>query len=177
MRKNKTVYQSVKGGRMSLHTQRTARPIRALLIEDNREDAVLIKITFDKLKRPLQMTLVNDGQAAIAYLKGHEKIHTLHPFDIIFLDLNIPGKLGLEVLAEIRSDSAFDEIPVIILTGSDSNEHIRSAYNSRANFYMQKPGNLDGFLVAMRHVEDIWLKGFDRATPVLSHSEKGGESA
>lgn len=159
---------------MSLHTQRRAGPIQVLLIEDNREDAVLIKIAFDKLNRPPQMTLVNDGQAAIAYLKGHEKIHTLHPFDIIFLDLNIPGKPGLEVLDEIRADSVFDEIPVIILTGSDSKEHIRGAYNSRANFYMQKPGNLEGFLVAMRHVEDTWLKGIDRVTPVLSLFEKGG---
>ncbi len=158
---------------MSLLTQRTTRPIRVLMIEDNREDAVLIKIAFNKLNRPIQMTLVNDGQAVIAYLKGREKIHTLHPFDIIFLDLNIPGKPGLEVLAEIRADAAFDEIPVIILTGSDSNEHIRGAYDSRANFYIQKPGNLDGFLEAMRHVEDIWLKGIDRSAPVLTLSEKG----
>jgi two-component system, chemotaxis family, response regulator Rcp1 len=156
---------------MSLLTPPTTGHIRVLMIEDNREDAVLIKIAFDRLKRPLQMTLVDDGQAAVAYLKDGKKLQA-RSFDIIFLDLNIPGKPGLEVLAEIRSDPAFDEIPVIILTGSDLDEHIRGAYDSRANFYLQKPQNLDGFLEAMRHVEAMWLKG--RAVPVLTGFEKEG---
>ncbi len=144
---------------MTMLVYKNQRPIRALLVEDNREDAVLMKIAFDKLKRPFEMTLVHDGQAATDYLKNLEKAHVDHPFDIIFLDINIPLKSGLEVLAEIRLDPFFDEIPVIILTGSDLSEDIYGAYHSRANFYIQKPGNLDGFMEAMRHVEDIWLKG------------------
>ena len=140
---------------------RPIRPIRALLIEDNREDAVLMKIAFDKLKIPFQMTLVGDGQTAATYLKNLEKAGA-HHFDIIFLDLNIPLKPGLEVLAEIRLDPFFDDIPVIVLTGSDLNVHILDAYHSRANFYLHKPGNLDGLLEAMRHVETVWLKGIDR---------------
>lgn len=160
---------------MSLSASSTARPIRALLIEDSREDAVLIKIALDKLKRPIHMTLINDGLSADAYLKSG-KIPRAHFFDIVLLDLNIPGKSGLEVLAGIRSDPAFDDIPVIILTGSDSKEHIQSAYDSRANFYIQKPENLDGFLEALRHVEEIWLKGINRAERILSF-EKGRKNS
>src|ERR1700677_940740 len=145
---------------MTLLTNKTIRPIRALLIEDNREDAILIKIAFDRLNRHFQMTLVQDGQEAVVYLKGVDKQETGHKPDIIFLDLNIPRKPGLEVLAEIRSDPAFDEIPVIILTGSDSKDAISGAYASHANFYIQKPWDLEGFLAIARHVEETWLKGF-----------------
>jgi CheY-like chemotaxis protein len=144
---------------MSLLTHKTTKPIRALLIEDNREDAILIKIAFDKLNRHFQMTLAKNGEEAILYLKGRGKLSAADKPDIIFLDLNIPGISGFEVLTEIRSNVAFDEIPVIILTGSDLNENIRDAYDSRANFYIQKPKDFDGFLAAMRYVEEIWLKG------------------
>jgi CheY-like chemotaxis protein len=148
---------------MSLPVPKTNRSIRALLIEDNREDAILIKIAFDKLNRGFHMTLIQDGQEAAVYLSGGEKQGAAPKPDIIFLDLNIPRMSGLEVLARIRADSAFDDTPVIILTGSDSKDHIRNAYDSRANFYVQKPQDMDGFLVVARHVEEIWLKGINQA--------------
>ena len=143
---------------MNSLTKKVGRSIQVMLVEDNLGDVTLIAEAFKGSKRPLQITRAKDGEQAMEYLTGRNGRCKVRP-DIILLDLNMPKKTGLEVLGEIKSDPKLKDIPVVILTNSKLEEDVRQAYESQANFYMVKPHDLDQLFVAMRYVEDIWLRG------------------
>jgi two-component system response regulator len=136
------------------------RAIKVLLVEDNLGDVTLIKEVFKTSKRTIQLDRAKDGQEALEYLKGGGRFPGASHPDLILLDLNMPKMSGQEVLAEIKSDPKLKEIPVVILTNSKLDADVQKAYESQANFYMVKPTDLDDLFVAMRYVEDIWLRSF-----------------
>jgi CheY-like chemotaxis protein len=139
--------------------EKNRRSIRLLLVEDNLGDVYLIKEIFKASKRRIVVSRVRDGEEAVDFLRRRGKFQEAERPDLVLLDLNIPKKNGHEVLAEIKGDPDLSMIPVIVLTNSDLNEDVKKAYESRANFYLVKPSNLDQLFVAMRYIEDIWLRG------------------
>ena len=77
--------------------------------------------------------------------------------DIIFLDLNLPKMNGLEVLEKIKADNSLKSIPVVILTTSNSQEHIARSYHLSANCYVTKPVDFDNFLNVVKTIESFWF--------------------
>ena len=77
--------------------------------------------------------------------------------DLIFLDLNLQGKDGQEVLAEIKGDADLRRIPVIILTTSRAERDVVTSYDLNANCYIVKPADLDQFFEAIHNTERFWL--------------------
>jgi len=77
--------------------------------------------------------------------------------DLILLDLNLPRKDGREVLAEIKSNQGLRRIPVIILTTSREEKDISTAYDLRANCYLNKPVTLDQFIEVVRSIKSFWF--------------------
>jgi len=146
---------------MTSVTSKIARSIHVLLVEDNLGDVTLIMEAFKGSKRPIQITRAKDGEEALQYLRGTGHYSQVHRPDLILLDLNMPKKTGLEVLEEVKNDSKLKDIPVVVLTNSKLESDVQKAYESRANFYMVKPTDLDELFVAMRYVEDIWLRSVD----------------
>jgi CheY-like chemotaxis protein len=149
------------GGVMVSIANKLSRSVHVLLVEDNLADVTLIMEAFKECQKPIQVTRVKDGEDALRYLKREERYSQSHRPDLILLDLNIPRKTGLEVLNEIKSDPQLNEIPVVILTNSKMQTDVQKAYESRANFYIVKPTELDGLFAVARYVEDIWLKSVD----------------
>jgi CheY-like chemotaxis protein len=149
---------------MVIETQKSARPVRILLVEDDLGDANLTIEAFKESKIPVDLKRAADGEDALTYLRK-EGVHRGAPSpDLVLLDLNMPRKTGLEVLDEIKSDPNLTEIPVLVLTCSKSDADIRRAYEAKANFYIVKPTDLHEFYAAMKYVEEIWLKGVRNAT-------------
>ena len=142
-------------------TNRISRSIHVLLVEDNLGDVTLIMEAFKGSKKPIRVSRAKDGEEALQYLRGKGHYDQAHRPDLILLDLNMPKKTGLEVLDEIKADPKLMEIPVVVLTNSKLESDVRKSYESRANFYMVKPTDLDELFEAMRYVEEIWLKSVD----------------
>jgi two-component system, chemotaxis family, response regulator Rcp1 len=142
---------------LAIPTPKSFRSLDVLLVEDNGGDATLTFEAFKDFKTPVDLIRVKDGEDAIAYLKKKSKYADVRTPDLILLDLNIPKKSGLEVLEEVKSDPQLREIPVVVLTSSNSDSDIRKAYAAKANFYIVKPSDLNGFNEAMRYVEEVWL--------------------
>jgi CheY-like chemotaxis protein len=146
---------------METLSNRIRRSIYVLLVEDNLGDATLISEAFKSSKKPVLIARVKDGEEALQYLRregGYEK--AFRP-DLILLDLNMPKKSGLEVLDEIKSDPKFSEIPVVVLTNSKLESDVKKAYETKANYYMIKPSDLDQLFESMQYVEDVWLRSVD----------------
>ena len=75
----------------------------------------------------------------------------------MILDLNLPKKDGLEVLREVKGDPKLKQIPVMVLTSSNSERDVHAAYELGANSYVRKASALDEIYAIMRSVHDFWM--------------------
>ena len=115
------------------------RPLEILLVEDNPGDARLAQETIKESEYQANVTLAEDGEAAMAHLRK-EGEHAGSPSpDLVLLDLRLPGKDGTEVLAEMFDDDELRKIPVFILTGTEAEQAMLSSYNIPPMRYSRKP--------------------------------------
>ena len=114
--------------------------IRILLAEDNPADVYLIEAALREHNVQFEITVAPDGEAAMDMVAKQE----LRP-DIVLLDLNMPKRSGGEVLDSLRR-SAGKDLPVIVLTSSDSPADRDEALRLGATCYIRKPTGLDEFL-------------------------------
>jgi DNA-binding response OmpR family regulator len=131
---------------------------RVLLIEDNQDDALLIGRAFKKagLAAPAH---VEDGEAAVAYLDqvAADGARAPVPLGLVLLDLKLPRKPGLEVLAWLRAHAALHRLPVVILTSSREAPDVRRAYDLGANSYLVKPVDARALLHLVETLGLYWL--------------------
>jgi CheY-like chemotaxis protein len=135
-------------------------PNRVILVaEDSEDDVDLLKIAFRRLgiKNPIQV--VKDGQEAIDYLSrtGEFADQQRFPFPgILFLDLKMPRKTGLEVLAWLSEHAQCSLIPTMVFTSSSQESDVTRAYELGANSYMVKPGSLEELIECLRVCLAFW---------------------
>jgi CheY-like chemotaxis protein len=152
------------------------RPVEILLVEDNPGDVELTANALRVGKIFNQMSVVDNGEAAMEYLRRQGRYaHAPYP-DVILLDLNLPRKDGREVLAEIKADPLLKKIPVIILTTSQAEEDILRAYNLAANCYITKPVDLDQFTKVVQAIEEFWFSVV-KLPPNAEHSEDTSDAS
>ena len=92
--------------------------MRILLVEDNAADVRIIQETLREMPFPTQLDMVEDGEAALAFLRRHAPHGNAPRPDLILLDLHLPRKNGFEVLDEIHGDPELRTIPVVVCLGS-----------------------------------------------------------
>ncbi|MCW3090921.1 MAG: response regulator receiver protein [Ferruginibacter sp.] len=110
-------------------------PINLLLADDDNDDCLLFREALEELPLPTNLTTVNDGEHLMQLLADGTK--TLPA--MLFLDLNMPRKNGLECLTEIRLNKKLKDLPVIIYSTSFDSEMVKLLYNHGARFYIRKP--------------------------------------
>ena len=134
------------------------RPVEILLVEDNPGDIRLTQEVFKEGKVRNQLSVVRNGEEALAFLRQEGHFASVLRPDMILLDLNLPRKDGRAVLAEIKADPDLRRIPVIILTTSQAESDLIQTYNLHANCYIVKPVELDQFIEAVKMIEGFWLQ-------------------
>ncbi len=137
--------------------ERNLRPIDILLIEDSPADVRLTREALKEARVLNALHVVQDGIAALAFLRKQGQYAGSPRPDLILLDLNLPKKDGREVLAEIKQDEDLKRIPVVVLTTSRAEEDVVRSYNLHANAYVAKPVDLAQFLHVIRSLEEFWL--------------------
>lgn len=128
-----------------------------LLVEDNPGDIRLIQEAFKDSKILNKLDIVTDGEQALDFLYRRVEYTGSNRPDIILLDLNLPKKSGMEVLAEIKADPELVTIPVVVLTASKEEEKILRSYELNANCYVTKPVDLDQFIEVVKMIEGFWF--------------------
>jgi two-component system, chemotaxis family, response regulator Rcp1 len=138
---------------------RSLRSLEILLVEDSAGDAELMtEALLSESALTLRVTVVEDGEEAIAYLRRQGRYANAPRPDLILLDLYLPRKNGHEVLADVKQDESLRLIPVILLTAFDTEEAIREAYDRHVNCCVRKPSDLDQFSLAVKRIETFWLQ-------------------
>ena len=132
-----------------------------LLVEDNYNDVLLIQRAFRKAKIELPMSIVADGDEAIAYLSKQGKYadteHFPAPF-LVLLDLKLPRRSGLEVLAWIRQQPELKRLLVVVLTSSQEDCDLAQAYDLGTNSYLVKPVDFQDFVRLIELIDAYWFK-------------------
>jgi len=131
--------------------------IEILLVEDDPGDVLITREAFAENKLRNHLSVVSDGEAALAFLR-HKGVYADAPRPgLILLDLNLPRKAGHEVLAEIKTDPDLQRIPVVVLTTSDAEEDVLRSYDLHANAYVTKPVDFDRFLHVVRQIDQFFV--------------------
>jgi CheY-like chemotaxis protein len=131
-----------------------------LLIEDDPNDAALIRRALRKLNLSTDLTVIEDGDAAIRWFQekasaAPEK-KTNWPW-IVLLDIKMPRMTGMEVLAWVRRQSRFCHLPVIAFTSSREPADIAQAYRLGVNSYLVKPLSFDQLKETIRMMHHYWM--------------------
>jgi CheY-like chemotaxis protein len=137
--------------------QVVGKSIDILLVEDNPGDARLAREALRDAKVKNTIYHVEDGAAAMDFLRRRGAYANAVTPDLILLDLNLPKKDGREVLAEVKSDPDLKRIPIVVLTISKDEEDVLRSYNLHANCYITKPIDFDQFVKVVHSIEDFWM--------------------
>jgi CheY-like chemotaxis protein len=132
-------------------------PFHILLVEDGEADTRLVREALKEYRVLHQLHTVTNGEDAIGFLRQLRGFASAPRPALILLDLNLPGKDGREVLAEIKNDEHLRTIPVVILTSSAAETDIVQTYRLHANCYVVKPVTFDTFVEVMRAIGDFWF--------------------
>jgi chemotaxis family two-component system response regulator Rcp1 len=133
------------------------RPVEVLLVEDDPGEARLIKEALKEGKIPLHLSVVEDGEAALAFLRREGAYAQAARPHLILLSLKLPRKDGHTMLADMKSDPALRAIPVVVLTSSEAKQDVLRSYALHANCYVLKPVDLEQLLTVVRAIEEFWF--------------------
>ncbi|MEA4906733.1 MAG: response regulator [Chloroflexi bacterium] len=131
--------------------------IQMLLVEDSPADILITQEALRQAKVLNDLHVVEDGVEALEFLYRRGPYANAPRPDLILLDLNLPRKNGLEVLAEIKSRPDLKSIPVVVLTTSKAEQDILRAYNLQVNCYVVKPVDFPNFVTAVQSIESFWF--------------------
>ena len=131
-----------------------------LLVEDDENDVLLIRRAFQKAGIESAMRRVGDGDAAVAYLSGAgeyaDRARYPRPLAVL-LDLKLPRRSGLEVLAWARKEAGLTHLPIIVLTSSRESADLEQAYALGANSYLVKPVEFERLSDLVRLFDQYWM--------------------
>ena len=127
-----------------------SRPFSILLVDDDPNDVLLLKRALRHAGFSAPVHDVSDGMKAVEYLKSAlEKGRGLDLPALVILDMNMPLMTGSEVLAWIRSEPRFTNLPVVILSQLDQSADINRAHHLGANSYLVKTSNFQSLVGMM----------------------------
>jgi CheY-like chemotaxis protein len=133
------------------------RAVRILLVEDSPSDVAMTVAALREGHIASDMHVAGDGETAVDFLHRRGEFAGVPRPDLILLDLNLPKKDGLEVLADVKDDDDLKAIPVVVLTTSAAESDVLRSYKLHANSYVTKPVGFEPFLAAVRQIENFWL--------------------
>lgn len=132
-----------------------------LLVEDNPNDILLFQRALRKAKLDIPLNIVQDGEQAVDYLTGQSRYTNRRKYPLpalILMDIRLPRKSGLEVLAWLKSQPILCRIPVIVFTSSEEIVDVNQAYDSGANSYLTKPVSFEALEDIVSSVKEYWIE-------------------
>jgi CheY-like chemotaxis protein len=132
-----------------------------LAAEDEESDVFLLNMAFKRAGVPNPLTVVRDGEEAIAYLNGDAPYNdrSRHPLPgLVLLDLNMPRLNGFDVLSWLASHPDLKNLPAVVLSSSAQDSDIAKARKLGAVDYRVKPTGLNNLITLLQEIVPRWLK-------------------
>lgn len=131
------------------------------MANDDEDARFLIEAALQEVEVAIRSESVENGEQVLDYLYRRGKYadrSNWHRPDLILLDLNMPRLDGRETLIHIKSDPDFQQIPIVILTTSQSIGDILLCYKLGANSFISKPVTFEGLVKVMKTLCEYWFK-------------------
>jgi CheY-like chemotaxis protein len=125
--------------------------LNILLADDDLDDCLFFKTALEELSLSAKLTTVNDGEQLMNYLSENSE-QLPH---VLFLDINMPRKSGLECLSEIKRNSKLKDIPVVMFSTSNSWDTINLLFRSGSHVYIHKPNDFAQLKQVIHHALPI----------------------
>ena len=125
--------------------------IHIILADDDEDDILFFTDAFDELKINTKVNTFKDGEELMNYLNTNEAVMP----NVLFLDLNMPKKTGLECLTEIKENDKMSGIAIAIYSTSASEEDIEKTFVLGANIYIKKPADFKKLKKVLSEVVSI----------------------
>ena len=129
-----------------------------LVVQDNPDHSRLIEEALNEKTGRYQIIAIADGVEAMDFLHRQGNYADATRPDLILLDLNLPGKDGKELLAEIKADPQLRRIPIVVLTICANEEDIFRSYALQGNCYVIKSSDLEQLFQIVKRIEEFWLE-------------------
>lgn len=113
------------------------KKLNILLADDDQDDCVFFKNAIEELLPSTELNVVNDGEELMRYLAENEE-QLPH---VLFLDINMPRKNGIECLADIKRNRNLKDIPVVMFSTSNAWDTINMLFKGGAHVYIHKPSD------------------------------------
>ena len=138
--------------------KKSNHPLKILVIEDNPLDQKLFQEAINETNDKCLTHAIYDGSKVMDFLKNKNHNPNL-PFqrpDIIFLDLNLPGKNGYDILREIKKSKKLSLIPIIIITNSIHYKDLEKCYELQASSFLTKALEIKQFKEDIKNLIFYW---------------------
>jgi two-component system response regulator len=131
-----------------------------IYIEDEPDDAFFMKRAFQQCAPDVELKILTDGQEALRFLTEdlEPKLQRDYTVGLILLDLNLPGRSGLDILREIRSKPLLKQLPVIMYTSSNLTVDIVEAYRRGCSAYLVKPHSPEKLREVVCAMSEFWIR-------------------
>lgn len=130
-----------------------------IYVEDGPDDILFMQRAFSKVAPDIELHVITNGQDAADFFDSSRNENTPPtPLALVILDLNLPGRSGLEILSQIRKKSKFHTVPVILFSASNQQKDIDACYLEGCNAYLVKPSDPDNLKNLVELIHDFWLK-------------------
>jgi CheY-like chemotaxis protein len=116
------------------------------LADDDKDDCELFQDVLKQILPSAKITIIPDGEQLMNLLSTNNKP------DILFLDINMPGKDGLDCLVNIRSLRHFSKLPIVIFSSSTQPKHVDASYGYGANLFYSKPSSLKNLIAGLENI-------------------------
>ena len=131
-------------------------PLSILVVDDNDDDVLLLRESLRDQPAVNVLHAVRDGEEAMAFLRRQAPFTDAPRPGLVLLDINMPKMNGFEVLHEMKIDPLLRAIPVVMLTTSNREADVLTAYTGGACSYVSKPVSFDRLKQMAAHFVRYW---------------------
>lgn len=134
--------------------------VSILIAEDDADDRFLMQTALNEAKWEEEIKFVENGIELLSFLQNLKEtaIGEITYPKFILLDLNMPKMDGRQALKELKSDSDFKKIPVIVFSTTKNDVEVKRCYELGANTYIVKPISFDSLVDMIQHICSYWIK-------------------
>ncbi len=130
-------------------------PFNIILVEDAEPDVLLVREALEQSGLDFELLVFDDGEQGVDFVDSMDRDSSRARPHLFLLDLNLPKKTGGQILERVRQSPTCGQIPVVILTSSDSHRDKAQAAQLNATGYFRKPSRLDEFMKLGPYIRNL----------------------
>ncbi len=132
-------------------------PISVLLVDDDPDCRLLVRDAIAGSGVRATAYEVGDAETALRFLSQRGEFADAPRPALIYMDVEMPGIDGIELVRRIRADASLRDIPIVMMTGVNDDDRLRAAAVAGANSYTIKPADAEQFLKTVADSAHYWL--------------------